>query len=290
LVNGHSQIISVVIKAFSDLNYYGYLSVLTGIQQEAENLGYSPMLHLVKGSTDGDVINTLNQIAARQPDGVIWANHEIDGNWEWTQHIELSNYPPIVFLHMHPEPNLNVISIDNQSGAGMAVSHLIDQGCRKIGIITGPMDWWETRARLNGWESTLIEHGLKADPTLIVEGDWFVNSGQTGMETLLDRHTDLDAVFACNDSMALGAINAAYRRGVSIPDDLLMVGFDNIPEAESFWPPLTTVRQETRESGKLAVQELIRIINDSGENRPAPKQHLLQPELIVRRSSRPGER
>ncbi len=285
LVNRRSHMISVVIHDLSDLGYYGYSSAMNGIQQEADRLGYSLMLQFVRDSSEDAIFDALKQIRARQADGVIWAIHEVEGNREWVRHISVENYPPIVFLHMHPDPNLNVISIDNEAGARMAVSHLVEQSCCKIGIITGPTDWWESQARLKGWRETLERSELSTDSSLIVEGNWLANSGQNGMHTLLDRHPDLDAVFACNDSMALGAITAACSRGLSFPENLLLVGFDNMPDASSFWPPLTSVRQGLLKSGKLAVEELNRIIETKNEEHPVPQQHILQPELYIRRSS-----
>ncbi|MCX6065709.1 MAG: LacI family DNA-binding transcriptional regulator [Chloroflexi bacterium] len=285
LVNQRSHVLSIVIKELSDLGLYGYSSALTGIQREANELGYSIMLHFVNGSTEDEIINTLNQISARRADGIIWAIHEIDGNREWVRHTLTGNYPPIIFLHMHPDPALNVVTIDNQAGASLAVAHLIEQGCRTIGIITGPADWWESKARLAGWRKTLEQAGLDTDVSLVLEGNWLAESGKNCMETLLNQRPDIDAVFACNDSMALGAIHTACRRGLSIPDDLLLVGYDNTPEVASYWPPLTSVSQGLLQSGQIAVEQLHQII-EAGVNQPvAPRQHIIQPELVIRRSS-----
>jgi LacI family transcriptional regulator len=285
LVNQRSFMISVVIKELSDLGFYGYSSALTGIQLEANQLGYSIMLHFVNGSTEEEIIDTLDQIRSRRVDGVIWAIHEIEGNRDWAHSIQSENYPPIIFLHMHPDPDLRVISIDNQAGACMAVSHLVEQGCKKIGIITGPAPWWESQSRLEGWRLTLQKDGLDTDPSLIVEGNWLAQSGQLAMEKLLNQRPDIDAVFACNDSMALGALYTARSRGLSVPEDLLLVGFDNTPESDSYWPPLTTVNQGLRQSGQIAVEELHRII-ETGDSEPVPpRQSILQPDLVIRKSS-----
>jgi LacI family transcriptional regulator len=285
LVNQRSHVLSIVIKEFSDLGYYGYSSVLTGIQRKANQLGYSIMLHFVDGSSDEEVFATLNQISAHRADGVIWVIHEIEGNRSWVRDIRPEKYPPIVFLHMRPNPALNVVSIDNEAGAAMAVSHLIEQGCRTVGIITGPADWWESQARLAGWRNTLQQAGLDTDSSLVAEGNWLADSGKTGMEALLNQRSDLDAVFASNDRMALGVIHAARQRGLSIPEDLLLVGYDNTPEGTSYWPPLTSVRQGLLQSGQIAVEDLHQRI-EAGENEQvAPRQHIIKPELIVRQSS-----
>jgi len=288
LVSQRSFVLSIVITELKDLGFYGYSSALTGIQRQADQLGYSLMLNFVNGSTEGEIFSTLDQIRARRADGIIWAIHEIGSNRDWARHIQKETYPPIIFLNMHPDPDLNVVSIDNQAGAIMAVSHLVKQGCCTVGIITGPLDWWESQARLAGWRVSLAQAGLDTDASLVVEGNWLADSGQNGMEALLNQRPDIDGVFVCNDSMALGVIHTACRLGLSIPDDLLLVGYDNTPEAASYWPPLTSVRQGLQKSGQIAVEELHQLIETGIDPPITPHQHILQPELIVRRSSMPG--
>ena len=169
----------------------------------------------------------------------------------------------------------------------MAATHLIEQGCQKIGVLTGPSDWWESRERLAGWRESLQQAALDITQSLIVKGDWLSASGEQGMEILLERNPDLDAVFACNDTMALGALHTAHRLGIAVPDDLLIVGFDNIPEAASYWPSLTSIRQGLNRMGCMAMLELHEIIEtkqNTGQNRK-PTQKMLRPELVVRRST-----
>ncbi len=285
LVNQRSYVLSIVITELRDLGFYGYSSTLTGIQRKANELGYSLMLHFIEGSTEDEVFATLDQIRARRADGIIWAIHEIGQNRDWAHDIQAEKYPPIVFLHMRPDSTLSVVSIDNQAGANLAVSHLIEQGCRTIGIIAGPLDWWESQARLAGWQQALEQAGFAIDSTLVMEGNWLADSGQKAMETLLDQRPDVDAVFACNDSMALGCIHTIYRRGRSIPNDLLLVGYDNTPEAAAYWPPLSSVRQGLQQSGQIAVGELHQMIESGTHQQLVPRQHILKPELIVRESS-----
>lgn len=100
---------------------------------------------------------------------------------------------------MHPDPTLSVVSIDNQAGASLAVLHLVEQGCCTVSIITRPSDWRESQSRLAGWRQALEQAGLDTDLSLVVEGNWLADSGQSGMETLLNQRPDIDAVFACND-------------------------------------------------------------------------------------------
>jgi LacI family transcriptional regulator len=285
LVNNRSHVISVVVRELSDLGLYAYNSAMTSIQHEAVKLGYSIMLHFVNSRSEKEVLAILNNIRARRSDGVIWAIHEEEGDREWIRTIGPENFPPIIFLNMHPITGLNVVSIDNCLGAQLAVSHLVEQGRKKICIITGPAKWWETECRLGGWRDTLAQAGLENDPSLVVEGDWYAASGQRGMQILLDRRPDIDAVFASSDLMALGAIHTANSRGLTIPGDLLLVGYDDIPEAASFWPPLTSVKQDFSGSGQIGVDMLRELIETPTQEPIAPRQETIQPKLIVRRSS-----
>jgi LacI family transcriptional regulator len=164
---------------------------------------------------------------------------------------------------------------------------LIDQGRSKIGIITGPQDWWEARERYAGWKDTLIQAGLSSSSSLVVEGEWSAISGEQGMLTLFRQEPDLDAVFASSDQIALGALGTIHRLGRQIPRDLAIVGFDNIPEAACFWPPLTTVYQQLIQVGRIAVQTLHEMI-ESQRYGKAPGEvsaRMIKPELIVRSSS-----
>jgi DNA-binding LacI/PurR family transcriptional regulator len=140
--------------------------------------------------------------------------------------------------------------------------------------------------RLNGWREVVDTAGYSDIDSLIVEGDWNAPSGDVGLHALLDRNPEMDAVFSSNDQMALGALQAARRLGLCIPEDLGIVGFDDIPEAAYFYPPLTTVRQDTRKLGAMAVERINTLIQakHEGEN-IEPSTSWLEPRLIVRKSS-----
>jgi LacI family transcriptional regulator len=122
---------------------------------------------------------------------------------------------------------------------------------------------------------------------MVFPGNWYASSGELGIQTLLGRHPDIDAVFAGNDQMALGVLRAAHLLGRRVPDDLAIVGFDNLPESAYFWPPLTTVDQHLRDVGREAVRLLNQLIDArlADEPAPAPGAAISEPELIVRESS-----
>ena len=127
---------------------------------------------------------------------------------------------------------------------------------QNIGIITGPMDWREARQRELGWREALVENNHDVDESYIVNGDWSPSSGERSIRLLLEWHPEIDAVFVCNDQMALGAMKVAQKMGRKIPEDLAVVGFDDIPESPYFSPALSTIRQDTAEMGYQGVQQL----------------------------------
>ena len=188
---------------------------------------------------------------------------------------------------MGPRPGLAIVAVDNFDGAKQATQHLIEGGRRKIGIITGPLSWWEARERYAGWKAALQQAGLEMAPSLVFEGDWTAAAGELGLSKLIAHTPDIDAVFASSDQIALGALSTAHRSGRKIPQDLAIVGFDNMPESACFWPPLTTVYQQLSDVGRIAVQTLNRMI-EANRQSMAPDEAavtLVKPELIVRASS-----
>ena len=284
LVSSRSQTLGVVTCG---LQFHGPSRTVVGVKEQAEQLGYSLLLHLVRRPEDTDVDPILNRLAGRRVDGIVWAVPEVGGNRSWIRAQRLKRLPPIVFLSMAPRPGLAVVAVDNRAGARMAVEHLLGQGRRIVGVITGPMNWWEARERYAGWEAALDHAGLPTRDSLKAEGDWSPQSGEQCLRDLLERCPDIDAVSVGNDRMALGALRAAHLLGRRVPDDLAVVGFDNISESAFFWPALTTISYQLSTIGRLAVQELHRIIEAGSEEQPDLEQPsiLLGSELIVRDSS-----
>jgi LacI family transcriptional regulator len=284
LVQGRSFTLGVVCWG---LEYFGPLSTISGIEQEASELGYVLLLSLIRQPGSSAIRPLLRDMLARQVDGIVWAVPEIGSNRDWIGE-EHSGLPvPVVFLSMRPQPGLSVVAVDNRAGGRMATRHLLDVGCENVGLITGPLTWWEARQRQSGWQDALQQAGIPIRDNLVVEGDWQPPSGERGVRQLLEQRPDVDAVFVSNDQMALGALQAARKLGVRVPEDLALVGFDDIPESVYFHPPLSTVRQDMVELGRCAVRELARTIEatQQGQAVVEPKTTLLEPELIIRESS-----
>lgn len=284
LVNQRSNTLAVV---GSGIEYFGPSRTILGIEQQANAFGYSLFLNLVHDPETANASAILNDLVARRVDGIVWAVPEISSNRAWVTPPALAQCPPIVFLSMQTRPELSIVAVDNRAGARLAVEHLIVQGHTRIGIITGPLTWWEARERLEGWRETLTSARLSTDESLIAQGNWSPSSGQTAMEQLLAVSPKIDAVFCSNDQMALGALGVLHRAGRRVPQDIALVGFDDIPESEFFLPPLTTIYQQVIDIGRVAVQELhMRIESERApQNGKAPQVTHLTPSLIVRASS-----
>jgi len=284
LIRGRSYTLGVV--GFG-LEYFGPSQTLSGIEKQANELGFSLILYLVRDPNNHNVKKIINNMISHHVEGIIWAVPEIGKNRDWIREHSSFCSVPIIFLTMQPDDNQPIVAVDNRKGGLIATRHLLEQGCRNIGIITGPLNWWEARQRKLGWQDAFEEKGLAVMDDLVFEGDWSPSSGEKGIIKLLKKKALIDGLFVCNDQMALGALKGAREMGKKIPDDLAVVGFDDIPEAAFFYPPLTTVRQDLVELGHSVVQELGSIIEISRQTKKIvkPKTVLLQPELIIRESS-----
>lgn len=283
LIHRRSYTIGVVAMASS---YYGPSTTLVGIEQMIRNLGYSLLLDFLHHPERDDVEQIINRLLSHQVDGILWAIPEIGINRAWLGRKSARLPIPVIYLSMQPgKPP--VVAIDNQHGGFMATEHLLAQGYHRVGIITGPMDWWESRQRLAGWRAALEKASEPAAERQIVEGDWSAASGEAAIHKLWEQFPEIEAVFASNDQMALGVLQAAHRSGHRVPGDLAVVGFDNIPESLFFWPALTTVDQPLIDLGGQAVEALSRLIEAEHANDRTVRVDtiLLQPSLVVRESS-----
>lgn len=189
------------------------------------------------------------------------------------------------FLGAQGRPsNWDHVRGDNEVGAQAAVEHLIGLGHRRIGFIQGPAGTPSSTRRLAGYRRALEQAGLVAEESLLIPGDYTREAGRAGLAALLERADPPSAVFCANDLIALGAMEAAQQRGCRVPQDLSVVGFDDIDEAARATPPLTTIRQPPQRLGAVAAETLIERLNGRAE----PKHVLLEFSLVARESTAPA--
>jgi len=184
---------------------------------------------------------------------------------------------PTMVIKSEPHPGMHTAGVDQHEGAILAVNHLIEIGHRSIVHVAGPQDWYDARVRQRGWRDALIAAGLDLSQPSV--GDWTSDFGYE-----FARHFDAEtatAIFAANDQMALGVIHGLTERGLRVPEDISVVGFDDLPDARHFLPPLTTVRQDFEALGALAMRSII----DAIDGTDAELHERIAPKLKVRAST-----
>jgi DNA-binding LacI/PurR family transcriptional regulator len=292
LIQQRSYALGVVTAG---LDFHGPAQILNGITQSAEALGYCLLLKKLPDFLSKNIDAVFQSLLARQVDGIIWSVPQVGDNHDWVESILAQFDVPVLFLATSPKADIPSVSIDNYRGGCIATQHLLDQGFRKIGHLAGPLNWLDARFRKNGWKDTLVKASIPVNDDDWVDGDWTTSSGYIAGQKLLELYADLEAVFVANDQMALGFLKYLQEQQLSVPEDIAVVGFDGIPEAEYFMPPLTTVFQDLNQLGCMAVEALIEIIEsreqaaderaDGGDGGIVSDRNPLQPQLIIRESS-----
>ena len=269
------------------LKYIGPSRTLNGVADKAEELGYMLLMKELDNLNSNRIDDVINSLLARQVDGIVWVAPEIGDNHNWVEE-RMNNIPvPVLFLAMRPRDGISSVATDNYQGGLMATGHLVECGRRKIGHISGPLTWWEADERKRGWRDTLEAAGLDASEQRCAEGTWSPASGEQAFIQLLAAFPDMDAIFVANDQMALGVFREAIRRGIRVPEQLAVIGFDNIPESAYFYPSLTTIYQDLQLLGGQAVQSIVEMIQARQENQFFLAQsRFIQPTLVVRESSK----
>jgi DNA-binding LacI/PurR family transcriptional regulator len=268
------------------LQHKGISNSLKGITQEAEKHGLNLILKGLPSFKSKNLKPRIQSLMAHQVMGIIYAAPEVGNNWAQVQTKIPQHCPPMVFLKGNSASAPITISVDNYLGAHTLTRHLIEQGYRHIGHISGPLDWFEARERKRGWNQALLDAGRSVHDDQSSEGAWNPASGMEAYERLRTQYPQMDAVFVANDQMALAVLNAASQHGLDVPRQLGVAGFDGISESAFFIPPLTTVRQDFRELGAFAVRK-IRKLHEPGLDFPEVDANtiILTPELVIRQST-----
>jgi DNA-binding LacI/PurR family transcriptional regulator len=277
LVTGRSRTLGVV--SF-DTTLYGPASTLLGIEQAAHDAGYGVSISSVRSLNRDTLLNAIEELRDQGVDGVA-VIAPLQAGVDALRHVR--DDFAVVAVEAGPNTAIPVATVDQMAGAAAATRHLLDLGHRTVWHLAGPADWKEAELRVKGWRSVLEAAGAPVPEVL--RGDWTPRSGyELGRELL--EVPDLTAVFVANDQMALGLLRRLHEAGREVPGQLSVVGFDDIPEAAYFSPPLTTVRQDFAELGRRCLHILLARI----EGEPGPMRVVVEPELVVRDSAGPARR
>jgi DNA-binding LacI/PurR family transcriptional regulator len=273
LVTGKSSTIGVLSY---DTTLFGPASMLHAIRESARELGYALNTLTLKSIDRESVENGIQELINAGVDGlVIIAPHYVGDK-------PFSNIPgsvPTVIVESEDTGKIPSVNVDQILGAQLAVEHLISLGHKRIAHISGPENWFETQKRIEGWKCALEKSKLSTKP--LVAGDWSARSGYEATKEIL-KDPKVTAIFAANDSMALGALKALSEAKVAVPAKMSLIGFDNLPESEFLVPELTTVVQDFQEVGKRSLDLLIAQIEGK---KIATKRLDITPTLAIRAST-----
>ncbi|REJ10327.1 LacI family DNA-binding transcriptional regulator [Halobacillus trueperi] len=254
-----------------------FSEIVGGIEEEAAQNGYRVLLRNTNNQLENEYAS-IEHLKQRQVDGMIMLSPKLD---EETL-IEISHQYPIVLATAHLEtPTIPFVSIDNVGSSEKATEHLIRLGHRWVAHISGPMYSLISRNRYEGYQNAMKKHGLNPEDKFVREGEFTYESGYEHMLDLLSQKEVPTAVYAASDDMAIGAINAANELGVKVPEDLAVVGFDNIKFASMFNPSLTTIAQPLHGMGQRSMELLLKKLNGEAISQT---EHVLPDKLIIRNS------
>ncbi|MGW2519088.1 LacI family DNA-binding transcriptional regulator [Streptomyces sp. NPDC001617] len=277
LASGRTRMLGVI--SF-DAARYGPASVLTAINTAAQEAGYLVSSIALDTADQETVVRAVDRLSAEGADGVIAIAPQ---RWVGRALTEAHLDTPLVVLESEVGGGASFVTADSHTGARKATGHLLALGHRTVHHIAGPDGWTSADQRLASWRETLTAAGAELPDPLF--GDWSAGSGYE-LGRLLARRPDVTAVFASNDQMALGLLHALHEAGRPVPDEVSVVGYDDIPEAAHLLPPLTTVRTDFTEIGTRSLRLLLNRVE--GRTEPTPVEPLVPVELVVRRSSGPA--
>ncbi|WP_018606809.1 LacI family DNA-binding transcriptional regulator [Uliginosibacterium gangwonense] len=274
LAQGRTNSIGVLTQDIAS-PFYG--EALRGVEDALAGTGMIPLFASGHWNLQ-DEVERMEHLLSRRVDGVI----VLTGKLSDAQILDYANTVPIVVTGRQlTGPNVISLSVDNFLGAQMATQHLIDWGHTRIAHVAGPADHIDAINRLRGYRQALEDAGIPFDPDLVAHADFHEPGGVLAINQLLASRRSFTAVFASNDQSAYGIQLALSRHGIRVPDDISVVGFDDLLVSSYMVPPLTTIRQPVNEMGVAAAKALVAMINGIAYDASLPA-----PELIVRASSR----
>ncbi len=260
-----------------NLTDFNFASIIEGAKAEVRKHDY--FLIASSAPTEEEFSRLVEELfTSRRAEGLFVINPYADG-----RHNLLPPGAPTVFVGARPRKRDTVssVALDDVGAARQATQHLIELGHRRVATITGPMVEDCSQDRCSGYEKALQDNSINPDPSLVIAGDWAATSGYQALQQLIKLPSPPTAIFAQNDRMAIGVLRAARELGISVPDELSVIGVDDMPLSSYFDPPLTTMHQEPLSIGRDAARLLI----DTVEERETSPIHLLQQAQLIQRQS-----
>jgi LacI family transcriptional regulator len=274
LAGGRTMTVGVVTQAV-DSPFYG--AALHGIEVELDPAGYRPLI--VSGNWNAAAeARCVDMLLSRHVDGMIVLTGRLS---DQALKACAKRIPVVVTGRSLKAPGLYALKFDNFAGARLATQNLILLGHRRIGFIAGEADHPDSMERLAGYRAELAAHGIAYDPALVAPGEFHEVSGMLAVDRLLQNGQSVTAIFAANDQMAFGAALGLRRRALRVPEDISLVGFDDLPAAQFASPPLSTIHQPAYELGRLAGESMLQLLAGS-----KPTAQAAAPRFVARESTR----
>ena len=264
----------------SDIQDYGPAQVVINIERAAKAAGYDLVLSIAASASSSGMRAAINSVLHWQIDGILIFK-PIRGV-SYDEMMQMSGGLPLVQINNQHDQITPSLMIDQEQGTRLLLEHLYNLGHRHFTVIHGPSHYYDAVARQLACERVLREMNLEA--IAAGAGDWSAASGYSAMQSVLKQRRDFTAVFAANDQMALGAMRALREHGLRVPEDVSIVGFDDVPEAAYYEPPLTTIQQDFALLGESSIAYLVECIENAGT--PA-ECRLIAPHFVQRLSTAP---
>ncbi len=276
MAQGRTQTLACIAPNLSD---YTFAKIIEGAEAQARGQGY--FLFTASASDENSFADLIKELVdSRRTEGLLIINPYIDDRHQ----LAPSDFP-VVYLAAAPRDQaIYSVALDDENGGFEATCHLLALGHREIAMITGPEIEDCTLDRTVGHRKALESAEIHYDNKLVRCGDWTATSGYEAARSILEAGQTFTALFAQNDRMAVGAARALREAGLQVPEDVSVIGFDDMPLASYFHPPLTTMRQDLEQIGRQAANLIIQVI----EQKTIPTNHyVLTPELVIRGSTKP---
>jgi len=274
LKSGRSMTVGIVVQ---DISSPFFSEILHGVDDGLNSTGYASVI--VSGHWNAsEEAARIKLLLARKVDGLIL----LSGRIEDKAVLQFATQRPIVATGRSLKSSTAIgFKLDNQNGAYQAVRHLIELGHRRVAFVTGPSNNTDANERLTGYKQALESADIPFEPGLVVEGDFHEASGLMAVNRLFDTQQQFSAIFAGNDLIAYGVRLSLYRKGIRVPEDISLIGFDDLPGSLYTTPPLTTIRQPLYDMGLIATTALLGLIGGKPVDVELPPV-----ELIVRETTR----